>query len=461
MEYRTEHDLLGEKQIPVNAYWGIHTARSVENFPLSGKPVDLCLAKSLTLVKKACAQANAETGGLSEGKCRVIESACDEIMAGKFDSSFVVDSLAGGAGTSVNMNVNEVIANRALELLGKLKGEYSFLHPIEDVNMHQSTNDVFPTGLRIAAINKIKTLSAAIAALQGAFQQKEKEFNAVVTIGRSELQEAVPFVLGGQFGAFAQGLERDRWRTFKCEERLRVVNIGATVIGTGLGAPRDYIFLVIEKLRALTGLGLSRGENLLDATANQDALCEVAGILKAHAQNLAKIANDLRLLDALGDIELKAIQAGSSLVPGKVNPVICEAVIQAAIVASSECDVAADCVGRGTLQINEFMPVIAKSLLGAIDLLINADKIFLPCVADIKADPDICAQHVEKSLGIISAFVHIIGYDKATALIVEFKGVKNKSVRDFLCDKLGKELVDKTLSAENLMGLGYKNDYRT
>jgi aspartate ammonia-lyase len=457
MDYRIEKDLLGEKQIPVDSYWGIHTARARENFPVSGRMVDFYLIKALVMVKKAAAQANHELGYLNKDKFVVIEQACDEVSQGKFNSSFVVDALCGGAGTSINMNVNEVLANRALEILSKSKGDYSFLHPIEDVNMHQSTNDVFPTGVRIAVINKLKDLSAAIAGLQGAFQQKEKAFAGIVTIGRSELQGAVPVSLGAQFGAFAQGFERDRWRTFKCEERLRVVNIGGTVIGTGLGAPRDYIFLVIEKLRALTGLGLSRGENLLDATSNQDALCEVAGIIKTHAQNIIKVANDLRLLQLLGDISLNAVQAGSSLVPGKVNPVIPEAIIQAAIVAASKCDIVADCVGRGSLQINEFMPLIAESLLGAIELLTNADKIFLPCVAAIVANSESCLKLVENSVGIITAFVHLIGYEKATALTIEFKGVKDKSVRTFLAEKLGKELVDKTLSAENIMSLGYKD----
>ena len=372
----------------------------------------------------------------------------------------MVDSLAGGAGTSINMNLNEVLANRALEILGKNKGEYKFLHPIEDVNMHQSTNDVFPTSVRIAVINKLKVLSAAIAGLQGAFQQKEKVFAGVVKIGRSELQEAVPISLGAEFGAFAQAFERDRWRAFKCEERLRVVNIGGTAVGTGLSAPRKYIFLAIEKLRALTGLGLSRSENLVDATANSDSLAEVAGILKAHAQNLIKVSNDLRLLHALGEIVLPPVQAGSTLMPGKVNPVICEAAIQAAIRVNADCDIIAECIGRGTLQINEFMPLIAESFMEGVDLLIAVNSILASHVNNISAGEESCRKYVEHSLGVFTAFVPVVGYEKATALIKEFKECGKENVKTFLAEKLGKELVDKILSAENIMSLGYKDDQR-
>ena len=460
MQYRIEKDLLGEKQIPVDSYWGIHTARARENFPLSGRAVNLDLIKALVVVKKAAAQANHELGYLISEKFNALTQACDEVIQGKFNTSFVVDALCGGAGTSINMNVNEVLANRALEIFGKNKGDYSFLHPIEDVNMHQSTNDVFPTSLRIAVINKLKDLSAAIAGLQGAFQQKEKAFAGIVTIGRSELQEAVPVSLGAQFGAFAQSFERDRWRTFKCEERLRVVNIGGTAIGTGLSAPRSYIFLVIEKLRALTGLGLSRAENLVDATANCDAFAEAAGIVKAHTQNMIKVSNDLRLLHLLGEIILPPLQAGSSLMPGKVNPVVCEAAIQAAIKAGSNCDIIAECAGRGTLQINEFMPLVADSFMEALDLLAAADRMLMEYVNGIEANESVCREYLEGSLGIITAFVPVIGYEKATGLIQEFKAFKGKNVRSFLVEKLGKDLVDKTLSAENIMSLGYKDAKR-
>jgi aspartate ammonia-lyase len=289
-DQRIEKDLLGELAVPRDAYWGIHTQRAVNNFSISGMKVNAGLISALAQTKKACTLANLETGHLTPEKGKTIIAACDDIAAGRLSDQFPVDALQGGAGTSTNMNVNEVIANRAIELQGGKKGNYDFIHPLEDVNLHQSTNDVYPTALKVAAIFKLRDLSNAVSGLQGAFQEKEKEFAAIVKMGRTELQEALPITLGAEFSAFAEAFSRDRWRIFKCEERLRVVNLGGTAVGTGLAAPRDYIFLVIEKLREVTGLGLSRGENILGETANADSFVEVSGILKAHAVNLIKIA---------------------------------------------------------------------------------------------------------------------------------------------------------------------------
>jgi len=291
---RSEEDFLGKKELPDNVYWGIHTEWARHNFPISGYPVSLSLVRALALVKQACCLANTES----------------EIAAGRLSDQFPLDALQGGAGTSVNMNINEVIANRALEMLGLPRGAYEHVHPLRDVNMHQSTNDVFPTAIRIAAIYDLRELSEETARLQGVFQGKEREFARIVKIGRTELQEAIPITLGAEFSAFAEAVSRDRWRTFKCEERLRVVNLGGTAVGTGLAAPRDYIFLVIEKLREITGLGLARGENIMGETANADAFVEVAGILKAQAVSLVKIANDLRLLHFTGEIALPPLAGG-------------------------------------------------------------------------------------------------------------------------------------------------------
>ena len=286
-----------------------------------------------------------------------------------FADQFPVDALQGGAGTSTNMNVNEVIANRAIEILGGARGEYSRVHPIEDVNLNQSTNDTYPTALKVSAITGLRRLSEAIAGLQGAFQEKERQFAAIVTIGRTELQEAVPITLGAEFSGFAEAVSRDRWRTFKCEERLRVVNIGGTAVGTGISAPRSYIFLVIERLRDVTGLGLARGENLLDQTANADCFVEVSGILKAHAASLVKICNDLRLLSLLGEMRVPGAQAGSSIMPGKVNPVLLEAGIQAGMKVMANDALIADACSRGSLQINEFLPLVSFALHESLDLL--------------------------------------------------------------------------------------------
>lgn len=454
---RTEHDFLGSLEIPADVYWGIHTQRAVNNFPVSGIKINVNLIKSMALIKKACCLANAATGYLSKEKTHAIENACNEIIAGKLTGQFPVDALQGGAGTSTNMNMNEVIANRAIELLGSVKGNYSVIHPLEDVNLHQSTNDVYPTAIKAAAIFRLRDLAQAISALQGVFQEKEKEFAAIVKLGRTEWQEAVPITLGAEFSAFAEAFSRDRWRTFKCEERLRVVNLGGTAVGTGLTAPRDYIFTVIEKLRDVTGLGLSRGENVMGETANADAFVEVSGILKAHAVNLIKISNDLRLMNFLGEIKLPQLQAGSSIMPGKVNPVLCEAAIQVGMKVIANDAIITDAAARGTLQINEFLPLLAHALLESLDLLININGLLTGHVRGIQANKEKCAEHFDASPMIITALLPVIGYEKAAQLIFDFSSCGGKDMRRFLEEKMGKEMIDKMLSPYQLTALGYKD----
>jgi len=455
---RIEKDHLGEKNVPENAFWGIHTQRALENFRLSGFCVSPNLIRALVMIKKAASLANGELGYLSEKKTRAIQTACDEILEGKFPGAWPLDALQGGAGTSTNMNVNEVIANRASEILGGKKGQYGSVHPIEDVNMHQSTNDVYPTALKVAAILALKELSQKIAELQGVFQQKEKEFAEVVKVGRTELQEAVPMMLGVEFSAFAEAFARDRWRTFKCEERLRTVNIGGTAIGTGLGAPQDYIFLVIEKLREITGLGLSRSENLVDATANTDPFVEVSGILKAHAANLIKIADDLRLMNLLGEIKVPRLQAGSSIIPGKINPVVLEAVIQAGLKVIANDLLVTEAVSRSTFQINEFMPLLAHAFLESLEILANTNKVLAGYVSGIQADTVKCREYFDHSEGIVTALVPYIGYEKAGNLLKQFHTLHGKGLREFLEEQLGKETVAKALSSQSLLSLGYRKN---
>jgi len=477
METRTtrrEEDLLGALEIPADVYWGVHTARAVRNFPLSGRPVRPAMIRALALVKKACAAANLELGYLPPEKGEAIIKACAEIAAGALSDQFPVDALQGGAGTSTNMNVNEVIANRAIELIGGRRGDYHLVHPLEGVNLHQSTNDVYPTALRVAAIAGLRGLGKAVADLQGAFQEREKAFGSVVTIGRTELQEAVPMTLGAEFAGFAEAFGRDRWRTAKSEERLRVVNLGGTAIGTGLAAPRDYIFLVIEKLREATGMGLSRGENLTGETANADPFVEVSGILKAHAVNLVKIASDLRLLNFTGEIRLHPLQAGSSIMPGKVNPVLPEAIIQTGLRAMADDMLIAEAASRGTWQINEFLPLIAEALLDEIELLTAANPLLAAHVRGLTADEVRCRALFDASPMIVTALVPLIGYDRATELIKEFHerlpegdgtvlppegdAAGARSIRTFLEEKLGKKLIDEVLSAYRLTALGYRKD---
>ena len=300
-------------------------------------------------------------------------------------------------------------------------------------------------------------MSKAITNLQGAFQEKEKEFAAIVKLGRTELQEAVPITLGAEFSAFAEAFSRDRWRTFKCEERLRVVNLGGTAVGTGLTAPRDYIFTVIEKLRDVTGLGLSRGENVMGETAHADAFVEVSGILKAHAVNLIKISSDLRLMNFLGEIKLPQLQAGSSIMPGKVNPVLCEAAIQTGIKVIANDAIITDTAARGTLQINEFLPLLAHALLESLDLLININGLLSGHVRGIQASKEKCEEYFDASPMIITALLPVIGYEKTAQLISDFSSRGENNMRLFLEEKLGKELIDKVLSPFQLTALGYKD----
>ncbi len=461
MEFRIEKDSLGEKQIPGNVYWGIHTQRALENFALSGRKVSWPLVRAIVMVKKAACQANRELGFLTEAKAVTIIAACDEILAGQWSDQFPLDALQGGAGTSTNMNVNEVIANRASELSGGKPGDYSLIHPLVDVNLHQSTNDVYPTALKVAVIFGLRELSPAAAQLQGELQKKEKEFAEIVKIGRTEMQEAVPLTLGAEFSAFAEAVARDRWRTFKCEERIRVVNIGGTAVGTGLTAPRSYIFLVIDKLRELTGLGISRAENAVDQTANSDTFVEVAGILKAQAVSLIKISNDLRLLNLLGEIELPKAQVGSSIMPGKINPVILEAVIQAGLKVIAADNLVTASAVRSNLQINEFLPLLAESLLEAVELLTGTCQMLARHVAGIKADPEKCREYLSHSPTLITAFLPVLSYDQASLLLAEWQADRQTSFREFLNKKLGRDLVDKTLSPYNLSALGYADEQNT
>ncbi len=456
-EKRKEDDFLGEMEIPADVYWGIHTQRALDNFPISGIRVHSSLIRAMAQVKKACCLANTETGYLPSDKSAAIEKACDEIVSGKLSDQFLIDALQGGAGTSTNMNLNEVIANRAIEILGGSKGDYAMVHPLEDVNLHQSTNDVYPTAVKVAAIYLLRSLSQSVAALQGAFQEKEKEFASIVKIGRTELQEAVPITLGAEFSSFADAFGRDRWRTFKCEERLRVVNLGGTAVGTGLVAPRKYIFLVIEKLREVTGLGLSRGENVMSETANTDAFVEVSGILKAHAVNLIKIAGDLRLMNFLGEIRLPQLQAGSSIMPGKVNPVLTEAAMQVGMKVIANDAIITDAASRGTFQINEFLPLLAHALLESLAMLTNIDQLFADHVRKISADQNTCANYFDHSPMIITALLPAVGYERASELMKEFTFAPEKNMRLFLEKKLGKEMVDKYLAPLALTALGHKD----
>ncbi len=404
--------------VPRTPRHGTETARALANFPLLGRPVHPALARAFGEVKRACARTNRALGAWPDARrADAIERACAELAAGDLAGEIVVDALQGGAGTSTNMNVNEVLAHRAAELCG------SPVSAADDVNRHQSTNDTFPTALRIAAIRATQAVEAAVLALQEAFQQKEREFAHVVKIGRTELQDAVLTTLGREMGAYAEVLGRDRWRLYKCEERLRVVNLGGTAIGTGLAAPRAFVFRVVDELREVTGLPLARAENLVEATQNADAFVEVSGLLRTLATSLVKISGDLRLLSSgpeagLGEIRLPERQAGSSIMPGKVNPVIPEAVTQAALLAMGHDQVVAHAAALGSLELNPFLPLVAHALLESADVLAAACRILAThCVPGIEADEARCRRHVENATASATALLPLIGYERAAALV--------------------------------------------
>ncbi|NLW86963.1 MAG: aspartate ammonia-lyase [Planctomycetes bacterium] len=460
-EYRTEHDLLGEMPVPSQALYGIHSMRAMENFSIAARKINPWLIHAYGAVKLACARTNRELGCWSDEKSAAIERACAELAEGMLDQHIVVDALQGGAGTSTNMNVNEVIANRALELLNRPHGDYAAVSPTDDINLHQSTNDTYPTALRVAGLGLLKILERDVVALLEAFQAKERQFAHVVKVARTQMQDAVLLTLGREFSAYAEAISRDRWRIYKCQERLRVVNLGGTAVGTGLGAPRQFIFRAVEHLRDITHSGLARAENLVEATQNADAFVEVHAILKSLATNLLKMCGDLRLLSSgpcagIGEITLPARQAGSSLMPGKVNPVIPEAVSQAAMMTMANDQAISHACSMGSLELNPFLPLVADCLLGSLGMLSRAcDALRRLCVEGIQVNEARCKSLVENGTAMATSLVEQIGYEKATAAI-KHAGQNNLSVKQAVVELgfMTSEMFDVLTLPENVMKLG-------
>lgn len=424
---RTEHDLIGDRDIPAAAYWGIHTLRAVENFPITGQRIaetpDLIAA--LAAIKQAAAEANVELGLLDTARRDAIVAACREIRAGALQDQFVVDPIQGGAGTSTNMNANEVIANRALELLGHPRGAYHHLHPNEHVNASQSTNDVYPTALKIAVRAGVGRLIAAMDVLRQAFAAKSAEFADVVKMGRTQLQDAVPMTLGQEFGTYAMMLAEDQARLAEAVDLIREINLGATAIGTGINAPPGYAALVREKLSAITGIELITAPDLVEATQDCGAFVQLSGVLKRVAVKLSKTCNDLRLLSSgpragFGEINLPARQAGSSIMPGKVNPVIPEVVNQIAFQVIGNDVTITMAAEAGQLQLNAFEPVIFYSLHRSLShLTAGCLTLEANCVRGITANRDHLRRLVENSIGIVTALTPHIGYRRATEVAME------------------------------------------
>lgn len=424
---RREHDLLGDRDVLAAAYYGVHTLRALENFAITGTPISIYpdLIAALACVKQAAALANHELGLLDDVRMQAIVRACEEIRQGELLDEFVVDVIQGGAGTSTNMNANEVIANRALELLGHAKGEYQYLHPIEHVNFSQSTNDVYPTAVKIAAQFGIRRLISAMTELRLAFSAKAEEFADVLKIGRTQLQDAVPMTLGQEFSTYAVMLEEDQARLREAALLITEINLGATAIGTGLNAHPDYAALVCHHLSAITGLTLSTAPNLVEATQDAGAFVQLSGVLKRVAIKLSKTCNDLRLLSSgpragLGEINLPPMQAGSSIMPGKVNPVIPEVVNQVAFEVIGNDITVSFAAEAGQLQLNAFEPIIAHSIFKSVSHLTNGCLILAQhCVSGITANREHLRHNVENSIGIVTALNPHIGYGNATQIAQE------------------------------------------
>jgi len=456
---RTEHDLIGDRAVPAEAYYGVHTLRALENFPISGTAISIYpdLVVALACVKQAAAAANRELGLLDDERADAIARACEEIREGALLDEFVVDVIQGGAGTSTNMNANEVIANRALELLGARKGDYARLHPLDHVNLSQSTNDVYPTAVKVALQFGIRRLAREMRGLHIAFEAKAGEFGDVLKIGRTQLQDAVPMTLGQEFSTYAVMLQEDESRLGEAASLIREINLGATAIGTGINAHPEYAARVTRLLSDIAGVELMVSPNLIEATQDAGAFVQLSGVLKRIAVKLSKVCNDLRLLSSgpragIGEINLPAVQAGSSIMPGKVNPVIPEMVNQVAFeVIGNDVTVTMAAEG-GQLQLNAFEPIIAHSLFKSIAHLAAACRTLAErCVSGITANRERARRFVDESTALVTALNPYIGYARASEIAQEALAT-GRRVYDLVLEKglMSREQLDEVLRPDVL-----------
>jgi aspartate ammonia-lyase len=458
---RVEHDLLGDRDVPEDALYGVQTLRALENFPITGVSLREfpLLVEALAEVKEAAALANRQLGLLDETVADAIVRAAREVRAGRHHEHFLVDMVQGGAGTSTNMNANEVIANRALELLGHARGSYVAVHPNNHVNLSQSTNDVYPTAIKLAMHRAIADLQTAMRGLVEAFEAKGREFSGLLKMGRTQLQDAVPMTLGQEFRAFGHTLAEDVDRLEEAQALIREINMGATAIGTGINAPDGYAEAVRGHLSTITGLALITAPDLVEATADTGAFVQLSGVLKRCAVKLSKICNDLRLLSSgpragFGEINLPPMQPGSSIMPGKVNPVIPEVVNQVCFDVIGGDVTVTMAAEAGQLQLNVFEPIIAFRLLRGMDSLKQACIVLRErCVAGITANPDRMRWFVEHSVGIVTALVPVIGYEQATE-IARTALVTGRGVYDLVCERglLTREALDQVLNPTAMTG---------
>lgn len=463
---RIEVDLLGEREVPNNVYWGIHTLRAVENFNISKNTISDVpeFVRGMVMVKKATALANGDLGAIPKKIARAIVQACDEILVnGRCMDQFPSDVYQGGAGTSVNMNTNEVVANLALELLGHKKGEYHIINPMDHVNASQSTNDAYPTGFCIAVYNSIMQLITKVLYLQHGFENKADEFANILKMGRTQLQDAVPMTVGQEFKAFSVLLDEEVKNLKRTAELLLEVNLGATAIGTGLNTPEGYAPLAVKYLAEVTQLPCTLSEHLIEATSDCGAYVMVHGALKRTAVKLSKICNDLRLLSSgpragLNEINLPELQAGSSIMPAKVNPVVPEVVNQVCFKIIGNDTTVTFAAEAGQLQLNVMEPVIGQAMFESIDILANAcvnlrDK----CIDGITVNKEICEGYVFNSIGIVTYLNPFIGHHEGD-IVGKICATTGRSVREVVLERglLTEEQLDDILSVENLMNPKYK-----
>ena len=436
-DYRVEKDSIGVKDIPEEVYYGVQTLRAAENFHITGLNMHPEIINSLAYIKKASAITNCEVGILEKKKAQAIVQACDEIIEGKFHDDFIVDPIQGGAGTSLNMNANEVIANRAIEILGGKKGDYTIVNPNDDVNCGQSTNDVIPTAGKMTSLHLLQNLKKQLLRLYDALNEKAKEFDHVIKMGRTQMQDAVPIRLGQEFKAYSVAIMRDIHRMDKAMDEMRTLNMGGTAIGTGINADENYLRRIVPNLSEISGMEFIQAFDLIDATQNLDSFVAVSGAVKACAVTLSKMSNDLRLMSSgpragFGEINLPAKQNGSSIMPGKVNPVLPEVVNQVAFNIIGNDMTITMAAEAGQLELNAFEPIIFYCMFQSIDTLGYAVETLVDnCIVGITANEERCRQLVENSVGIITAICPHVGYEK-TADIAKKAINSNESVRSLI-----------------------------
>lgn len=459
-ETRKEHDLIGDREVPHNVLWGIQTLRAMENFSISGVRLDHFpeFIESLADIKAACAVANSALGNLDEEKKKAIIQACDELCRGMWHSHFMVDMIQGGAGTSTNMNANEVITNRALMIMGKDRGDYKSLHPNNHVNMSQSTNDVYPSSIKVTLLRMMNRLLTEVHSLSESFAAKADEFKGVIKMGRTQLQDAVPMTLGQEFQAWSLMVREGAERVELARKPLSQLNMGGTAIGTGINTHPEFAKMVIDELSRRTGLSLSSSLDLVQGTQDTSGFVELAGVLKMLAVRLSKICNDLRLLSSgprcgLNEINLPGVQPGSSIMPGKVNPVIPEVVNQVAFQVIALDNAVALASEGGQLELNVFEPIIAYDLFTSIEMLANAvSTLRTRCIDGITANEEVCRRMVNNSIGIVTALNPHLGYEKTSALAKEALQT-GRSLGELVLEKgyMTEEKLNEVLSPENMI----------